>query len=106
MLRLSNVHVALADVLWLVTPRPTYTIGAIGIVSVPTSVQFVPSADSYPVNVSPLRTSLIQCGAIDADPAVFTLVPPVASRRWNATPFDADTSMKACGESAASVSRI
>ncbi len=43
---LSKVHVAVAVVLWLVTPRPMNTIAPIGIVSVPTSVQVTPSADS------------------------------------------------------------
>ena len=79
MLTLSNVHVALAEVVWLVTARPTYIICAIGMVSVPTSVQLVPSDDSYAVNVLPLRVSLTQCGAVDAEPAVLTLVPSVTS---------------------------
>src|SRR6185437_15186821 len=105
MLTPSNVHVALDDVVWLVTASPTYTLATIGTVSVPTSVQFVPSADSYAVNVLPARVSLTQCGAVDAEPAVLTLVWPDRLRRWNATPFDAETSMNACGESASSVSR-
>jgi len=45
-LTLSNVHVAADPVVWLVTPRPTKTVVPIGILSVPTSVQFTPSADS------------------------------------------------------------
>ena len=46
MATLSNVHVADALVVWLVTARPTRTDVPIGMVSVPTSVQVVPSADS------------------------------------------------------------
>jgi len=46
MLTLSNVHVTDALVEWLVTARPTSTVEPIGIVSVPTSVQLRPSADS------------------------------------------------------------
>ena len=81
MLTLSKVHVALAEVLWLVTARPTYAICAIGIVPAPTCVQLVPSDDLYVVNVLPLRVSLTQCGAIDTEPEVLTLVPSVTSRR-------------------------
>src|SRR5262249_2668442 len=45
-------------------------------------------------------------GAVDSDPAVLTLAPPVASRRWNATPFDEETSTKACIDPGSTVSRI
>jgi len=40
------VQVAFDDVVWLVTASPTNTVGAIANVSLPTSVQAVPSADS------------------------------------------------------------
>src|SRR5262245_13386775 len=42
----SNEQVADAPVVWLVTARPTSTVWGIAMVSVPTSVQFTPSADS------------------------------------------------------------
>src|SRR6185437_1855377 len=76
------------------------------IVSAPISVQFEPSADSYAVNVSPLRVSLTQCGDVDAEPAVLTLSPPATARRWNATPFECETSTNACGDPGSNESRI
>ena len=45
-LKLSNVTVAEAVVVWLVTARPTSTEVLIGIVSVPTSDHVAPSLDS------------------------------------------------------------
>src|SRR5437764_6456817 len=83
-----------------------YTVDDIGMVSVPTSVQLVPSIDSYAENVLPLRVSLTHRGAVAVLPAVLTLMPLVASRRWNAIPFAADTKIDAWADSAASVSRI
>src|SRR4051794_6431084 len=50
------VAVVAAVVVWLVTPRPTYTVLAIEIVWLPTAFHVAPSADSYPVIVVPLRT--------------------------------------------------
>src|SRR5204862_8059063 len=46
MLTFSNVQAAAAALVWLVTASPMRTEGPIGIVSVPTTVQFTPSADS------------------------------------------------------------
>src|SRR5438874_8054599 len=83
-----------------------YTVDDIGMVSVPTSVQFVPSIDSYEENVLPLRVSFTHRGAVAVLPAALTLMPLVASRRWNATPFAADTKIEAWAASAASVSRL
>ena len=37
--------VAVEEVLWLVTAKPTYTVSAIGTVSVPMVVHFTPSVD-------------------------------------------------------------
>ena len=43
--------------LWLVSGMPTNTLVPIVIVSVPTSVQFVPSGELYPEKVDPVRTT-------------------------------------------------
>ena len=56
----SSVDVQRSALLWLVSATPTYTFAPIVIVAEPTEIQFVPSADFYPVNVLPLRTSLTQ----------------------------------------------
>src|SRR4051812_42865235 len=105
-LTLSKVQVAAAPVVWLVTPRPTNTVCPMLIVSVPTSVHATPSADSYALNVLPLRVSFTQRGAADALPELPVLTPPVAVRRWNAMPLVHDPSMKPCADPASSVSRI
>jgi len=42
---LSNVHVADDELVWLVTARPTSTVGAIGMGSVPTSVHVIGRGD-------------------------------------------------------------
>jgi hypothetical protein len=45
---------------WLVTASPTETFVAIAIVAVSTSVQEMPSGETYPVSVLPARTSCTQ----------------------------------------------
>src|SRR5688572_9459609 len=92
---LSNEQVAVAPVAWLVTARPTYTVVPIAIVSVPTRVQFTPSADSYALNRLPFRCNFTHRGAAESDPAVLALTPLSVARRWNAMPFEADASMNA-----------
>ena len=106
MVTLSNAQIAEAAVVWLVTPRPTNTFVPIGMLSVPTTVQFTPSAYSEAVNKLPLRVSFNHRGAVESDPELFVLVPPVRPRRWNATPFEVETRMNACADPASSVSRI
>src|SRR6185436_18836545 len=105
---LSNVAVALTPVTWLDTPRPTSTVGPSVKVSLATTVQVTPSADSYPVSRLPARTNFTQRGAVDWLPDVLTLAPPSTGRRWNGTPLTADaaTSMKPWAEDAASELRI
>src|SRR5205085_5494208 len=102
----SNVAVASVPWTWLDTARPIYATLFVGNVSLPTRVQFRPSADSYAEIVSKLRASLTQRGAFEADPEVLTLTPPSAVRRWNATPFACDTSMNACHDEGFSDPRI
>src|SRR6476469_1238875 len=106
MLTLSNVAVVLAVVMWLVTASPTNTDPCIEMVVVPTSTHVEPSLDSYALKVSPLRTSCNHRGGPEVLPAVLTLVPLVASRRWKATPLPADTRIVACFDPASRVSRI
>jgi hypothetical protein len=60
---LSNVAAHKDELLWLVSAKPTYTVDAMVNVAVPCCVQAAPSAEQYPVNVFPLRTSLTQYGA-------------------------------------------
>jgi len=61
---LSNVALAKADVVRLLTASPTYTFGAMLTVwLVPNCNQFTPSAELYIVNTFPLRASLIQYGS-------------------------------------------
>jgi hypothetical protein len=58
---LSKVPVASADVLPLLTAKPTYTFWAMLIVwLVPTCVQLTPSVDIYPLKVLPVLTSFTQ----------------------------------------------
>ena len=77
----SNATVVAADVVWLVTARPTNTVDAIEIVSVPTTVHVLPFDDSDAVIVLPLRCSRTHRGGADVEPYVFTEVPLVALRR-------------------------
>src|SRR5688572_25727296 len=69
-------------------------------------VQVVPSTDEYAVTSVPRRTSLTQRGAPASSPAVWMLVPPLTGRRWNASPFEYETSAKACADPADSDERI
>src|SRR5579885_2662181 len=84
---LSKVAVLVTALLWLVTASPTYAVLPSAIVSLPTSVHVLPSADTYPVTVLPLRTSRTQYGTVAAGPAVCVVCPPATVRRWNAVPF-------------------
>ncbi len=62
---LSNVAVAKADVVRLLTASPTYTFCAMLTVwLVPSCTQFTPSAQPYIVNTFPLLTSFIQYGSV------------------------------------------
>src|ERR1051326_4789992 len=56
-LTLSNTAVVSTPLLWLVTARPSSTVGPIVTVSMPTTVQLTPSLDTDPVKVLPERTS-------------------------------------------------
>ena len=67
----------------------------IAIVADPTDVHALPSADSYPVKVLPLRTNFTQRGGADVDPVRFCDAPPVDGRHCSATPFGGDTSIRA-----------
>src|SRR5579863_990278 len=79
---LSNVAVARAELLELFTANPIYTFCAMLIVTlVPICTQFTPSAEVYPLNVLPLRTSFTQYGSVTlADVLADVLLPPVLSR--------------------------
>ena len=58
---LSNVAVARAELFELFTTNPMYTFCAMLIVTLlPICTQFTPSAEVYPLNVLPLRTSFTQ----------------------------------------------
>jgi hypothetical protein len=103
---LSKVAVASRVVSWLETPSPTFTSDGIANVSLPTSVQFAPSADMNAEIVAPRRSSFTQAGAVPTPPLVLVDRPALATRRWNASPLPAETSMRACAESAVSRSRI
>jgi hypothetical protein len=62
---LSNVAVANADVVRLLTARPTYTFCAMLTVwLVPSCAQFTPSGEPYMVNTFPLLASFIQYGSV------------------------------------------
>src|SRR5581483_3064489 len=103
---LSSVSVPSTVLLWLVAARPTNAADAIGIVSMPTSDHAAPSGELYAKKSEPLRTSRTQYGAATAGPDVCVLSPPVATRRWNATPFPDVTATSACRDPGVSVSRI
>jgi hypothetical protein len=59
---LSKVAVVSAEVVWLVTANPAFAVAAIATVTLPTGVHVVPSAETDPVNVDPLRVSFSQVG--------------------------------------------
>jgi hypothetical protein len=62
---LSNVAVASAELLLLLTASPTYTFCAILIVWLPpTWTQFTPSDDTKPLSVLPLRITFTQYGSV------------------------------------------
>jgi hypothetical protein len=62
---LSKVAAASAEVLSLLTARPTYTFCAILIVwVVPTGYQFAPSGEVYALNAFPVRTNFTQNGGV------------------------------------------
>jgi hypothetical protein len=50
--------------------------------------------------VLPTRTIRSHTGAVTAGPAVLTVTPPSAVRRWNAVPLAGDTMIEACGDEA------
>ena len=99
-----TVAVASVETLRLVTARPTYTVAAMGIVSLPIKVQLVPVVDWYAEKVEPLRTNRTQRGTVPVL-AVLQLDAPVVSRRWNATPPGV-TPANAYREAAVEPSRI
>ena len=74
--------------------------------AIPIRTQFVPSVDRYAVKSLPRRVSRTQFGATPLPPDVWLDVPPVAVRRWKASPFAALTNIEACRAFAASDSRI
>jgi hypothetical protein len=78
---LSKVAVAVVPATWLETASPTSTDPGRVKVSLPTSVQVAPSADSPAVMRFPARTSRTQRGAVDIEPAVLTELLPSAVRR-------------------------
>jgi len=79
---LSNVAVASAPLLLLLTAKPIYTPLAMLIVwLVPSCTQFTPSAETYPLNTFPLRTTFTQYGSVTAAPLPCDVVfPPVLTR--------------------------
>jgi hypothetical protein len=103
---LVNVAVARVETLWLVTARPTYTVAAIAMVSLPIRVQLIPVVDRYAENFEPCRTNRTQYGAVPVPPEVIVLDPPVVTRRWNAKPFPGVTLANAFRDVAVNVSRI
>ena len=61
-LTLSNVEVFSCVVSWLHTRKPMYALDAIDSVVVPTCVQLVPFAETYPVTTEPMRVSFSHVG--------------------------------------------
>ena len=88
------------------TASPTYTSPFIEIVSDPSAVHVLPSADADAVIVLPLRCSFSQYGAAASGPPVWTVAPPSSGRRWKATPFSAYTSTNAWAADGWSEARI
>src|SRR4029450_2436817 len=81
-------------------------VGAIAIVSEPTSVHVAPSGEIDAAMVEPVRVSLTKYGAVPAPPDVLVDSPSVSTRRWNASPLPGLTRRKAWGERGVSASRI
>src|SRR5216683_7647856 len=78
---LSNVAVAKAEVVRLLTASPTYTFGAMLTVwLVPCCNQFTPSGEPYMLNTFPLLASLIQFGRVTLPKGWYELLAPVLVR--------------------------
>jgi hypothetical protein len=78
---LSNVALAKADVVRLLTASPTYTFGAMLTVWLaPNCTQFTPSAELYIVNRFPLLASFIQYGSAPLPNDWYELLAPALVR--------------------------
>src|SRR5690242_20334196 len=85
---------------------PTYALWFRGILAVPMLVQVAPSGDMNAATIEPWRRSRTQYGAELPDAMVRDVEPPLVVRRWNPTPFDADTNANACAAFASRLARI
>ena len=103
---MSNEDAHKSVLLWALSARPTKTLAAIGTESAPTRVHVTPSGETYVVNVFPARVSFTQYGATGPVIGVDVETPPVARRRWKATPLPGVTKIEACVDPAPRVSRI
>src|SRR5438874_2538716 len=83
----SYTAVAIALVLWLVVATPTLTFAFIEMPVVPIAVHVAPSGDTKPVNVVPVRVSLIHAGADWlVDPTTELPCPPLDRAIMDALP--------------------
>ncbi len=89
----------------LVTARPTSTVSAIGMMSVPISRHVAPSEERNAVNVAPCR-SIFSHGAATVRALVRTVPPPATRRRWKRTAPDPVESAKTCADCGSSDSLI
>src|SRR4051794_3126209 len=96
-LTLSNVDVSSCDVSWLVTIRPASALAVIDVEVLPTPVHVVPSLDTEPVTVAPLRDSFSHAGIGCDPPAMNVVVPPDAERVMNSMLPSGRTSRITCG---------
>src|SRR4029077_3211312 len=99
------VAVAVFVLSWLETARPASTVCGSVTEIVLIDVRPVPSDEYQAVMLSPLRSSLIHCGAAPAT-AKFIDVPPAVLRHWSAMPLPGVTNTAACGDDGSAVARI
>src|SRR5207244_1054292 len=82
-LTLSNVDVFDTVVSWLVTTEPMFTLVGIAVDTLPTAVHVLPSLDTDPVMVDPVRASFNQTGNACDPPARNVVAPPSVDRVMN-----------------------
>ena len=88
-----------------VTASPTSIWPGMALLTLPTKVQLVPSGETAPVKIFPVRTRRTQYGAITFGPVVLAVAPSVTVRRTNADPLPGVMAMSACFDPAARLSR-
>src|SRR5690349_4801346 len=102
---LSTDAVVSMPVSWLVTATPTLALPPRTTDVVPIGVHDVPSDDTSPENVDPLRASRSHTGSVREAPARNVVDAPEAGRAMNSMPPSGRTSRMRCADPGSTVSR-